>query len=60
MLSARPYAGCLNAPFGARCFLTTKNEHRIIDLIDCLNAPFGARCFLTIPPRHHPTDRLPS
>ena len=38
----------LNAPFGARCFLT------YIDVIDdevrvtSLNAPFGARCFLTI------------
>ena len=35
----------LNAPFGARCFLTSrerKGERCII-----LNAPFGARCFLT-------------
>ena len=37
----------LNAPFGARCFLTAG-----FDLVMCiaarLNAPFGARCFLTI------------
>ena len=37
----------LNAPFGARCFLT-----RVVVLVVdngklCLNAPFGARCFLT-------------
>ncbi|EFF80533.1 hypothetical protein HMPREF0970_00539 [Schaalia odontolytica F0309] len=38
----------LNAPFGARCFLT------VLWLSACvrralmgLNAPFGARCFLT-------------
>ena len=40
---------CLNAPFGARCFLTMV----IVPLEDChwygLNAPFGARCFLTPP-----------
>ena len=38
----------LNAPFGARCFLTPdkdnlRGEYGIIGL----NAPFGARCFLT-------------
>ena len=37
---------CLNAPYGARCFLTTAyglTEHELISL----NAPYGARCFLT-------------
>ena len=36
----------LNAPYGARCFLT---EMGILDNIDNagLNAPYGARCFLT-------------
>ena len=40
----------LNAPFGARCFLTparcVKRWRKI-----CLNAPFGARCFLTRAPK---------
>ena len=37
----------LNAPFGARCFLTCRIV--ILGLVErCLNAPFGARCFLTI------------
>ena len=36
----------LNAPFGARCFLTCRIV--ILGLVErCLNAPFGARCFLT-------------
>ena len=38
----------LNAPFGARCFMTqlpTRRGSRPID--QCLNAPFGARCFMT-------------
>ena len=37
----------LNAPFGARCFLTLRRV--IVDnrYVACLNAPFGARCFLT-------------
>ena len=37
----------LNAPFGARCFLTS----RVLSArrpIFSLNAPFGARCFLTV------------
>ena len=37
---------CLNAPFGARCFLT----RGVVVLVagwPGLNAPFGARCFLT-------------
>ena len=37
---------CLNAPFGARCFLTAPaGVYRLV--VDGLNAPFGARCFLT-------------
>ena len=49
---------CLNAPFGARCFLTMPI---LLDNIDeaakfSLNAPFGARCFLTgAPPIPKPT-----
>ena len=50
---------CLNAPYGARCFLTTAyglTEHELISL----NAPYGARCFLTlgIPLRHLTDDEL--
>ena len=37
----------LNAPFGARCFLTTYVVKAGSNLVDGLNAPFGARCFLT-------------
>ena len=37
---------CLNAPFGAWCFLTNK-EKCMINIDFSLNAPFGARCFLT-------------
>ena len=43
LLSAR-----LNAPFGARCFLTGRglgDTRRPV--LPGLNAPFGARCFLT-------------
>ena len=36
----------LNAPFGARCFLTRRPGGRLPDHLR-LNAPFGARCFLT-------------
>ena len=36
----------LNAPYGARCFLTERvDEVRLIR--EGLNAPYGARCFLT-------------
>ena len=35
----------LNAPFGARCFLTTRSK-RIRWVRLGLNAPFGVRCFL--------------
>ena len=37
----------LNAPFGARCFLTTVLWSFSGTRRCCLNAPFGARCFLT-------------
>ena len=38
----------LNAPFGARCFLTFyQSPGKIAEALDSLNAPFGARCFLT-------------
>ena len=38
----------LNAPFGARCFLThLHNLYRYVRYVG-LNAPFGARCFLTL------------
>ena len=40
-------AGCLNAPFGARCFLTTEEALNEPGKPTRLNAPFGARCFLT-------------
>ena len=47
---------CLNAPFGARCFLTLAAviyEARRTGLY----APFGARCFLT--PAEPSLDRRP-
>ena len=37
---------CLNAPFGARCFLTCADSPTTRQSAS-LNAPFGARCFLT-------------
>ena len=37
----------LNAPFGARCFMTEKNADGDILITWGLNAPFGARCFMT-------------
>ena len=37
----------LNAPFGARCFLTVDHRRLYQRHHECLNAPFGARCFLT-------------
>ena len=37
----------LNAPFGARCFLTNAFNLRNDTYFESLNAPFGARCFLT-------------
>ena len=50
---AAVYEG-LNAPFGARCFLTLEAAPiRGVARATRLNARFGARCFLT-------TDRLRS
>ena len=40
----------LNAPFGARCFLTAQAQRTPRSDLAGLNAPFGARCFLTSPP----------
>ena len=37
----------LNAPFGARCFLTKDSIRSCIKEVESLNAPFGARRFLT-------------
>ena len=37
----------LNAPFGARCFLTMMMVSRSLLSRTGLNAPFGARCFLS-------------
>ena len=37
----------LNAPFGARCFLTFRRVTETHSSRSGLNAPFGARCFLT-------------
>ena len=37
----------LNAPYGARCFLTDPANDTTMDPWVCLNAPYGARCFLT-------------
>ena len=42
-----PRALCLNAPFGARCFLTHNRSSDWDANRIRLNAPFGARCFLT-------------
>ena len=39
----------LNAPFGARCFMTVLNWCKANpQIFISLNAPFGARCFMTI------------
>ena len=39
----------LNAPYGARCFLTAKKVAPVMVYLSGLNAPYGARCFLTDP-----------
>ena len=36
----------LNAPYGARCFLTLRRISST-RIFPSLNAPYGARCFLT-------------
>ena len=38
----------LNAPFGARCFVTGIEAGRGKRPWLSLNAPFGARCFVTV------------
>ena len=38
----------LNAPYGARCFLTCESSALRTTPDDSLNAPYGARCFLTL------------
>ena len=47
MTDVNTYLESLNAPYGARCFLTvaSANGHNVG--LQCLNAPYGARCFLT-------------
>ena len=40
-------ARSLNAPYGARCFLTRRKVVVFLDELNSLNAPYGARCFLT-------------
>ena len=37
----------LNAPYGARCFLTQERRSTRPTSRAGLNAPYGARCFLT-------------
>ena len=49
-VEARYYAAIatgLNAPYGARCFLTSYHRPRLDADAGGLNAPYGARCFLT-------------
>ena len=41
------YEEPLNAPFGARYFLTWENTRSSLKGFQSLNAPFGARYFLT-------------
>ena len=42
----RSSSASLNAPYGARCFLTSSSCFSCL-VWWCLNAPYGARCFLT-------------
>ena len=48
----------LNAPYGARCFLTANDQNLLIPLELSLNAPYGARCFLTKPLASTPVSPL--
>ena len=41
-------SSCLNAPFGARCFLTMGQLAGVSSGLPSLNAPFGAWFFLTV------------
>ena len=43
----RQIAAGLNAPYGARCFLTERIPAVTASVTAGLNAPYGARCFLT-------------
>ena len=44
----------LNAPYGARCFLTLRRRPAALAICAGFNAPYGARCFLTGKPRGRP------
>ena len=46
-ISTFPIETGLNAPYGARCFLTAINEVSTKIITGSLNAPYGAWCFLT-------------
>ena len=41
---------CLNAPYGAPCFLTREDYQSGMSQTWGLNAPYGAPCFLTLRP----------
>ena len=47
MAPKRQSASGLNAPYGAPCFLTDKQEESFKARMTGLNAPYGAPCFLT-------------
>ena len=49
--TARRPTARLNAPIGARCFLTIEELRSQVAALEGLNAPFGARCFLTSLPQ---------
>ena len=46
-LAAYANAEGLNAPFGAQCFPTMRDNQQSLDFPFSLNAPFGAQCFPT-------------
>ena len=58
----RAYNVRLNAPYGARCFLTFQEGMLGYEFFEGLNAPYGARCFLTptgrVTPHQEKTGRL--
>ena len=57
MHTLKRVAARLNAPYGARCFLTKKNW--LSDFIlSSLNAPYGARCFLTAQDDNEEIDEI--
>ena len=54
-------AKCLNAPYGARRFLTVGvGEVRPRDLAGVRNAAYGAGCFLTVDGHRKPAWRVHS